>query len=78
MYLYFINHLIPTYLPTYLSPRLLDRVANANKEKRAAQLHGMRSEQELRREMEAIERAAREAVAQDRDSDYGSMFVQVL
>jgi hypothetical protein len=51
-------------------------VAQANKEKRAAQLHGMRSERELRGEMEAIERAARQALAQDRD-DYAGMFVQV-
>jgi hypothetical protein len=51
-------------------------VAQANKDKRSAQLHGLRSEQELHREVQAIERAARQAVAEDRDA-YAGMFLQV-
>lgn len=46
-----------------------ERVALATKQKRDEKLHGARSEQDLKRQLAEIERAAREAVALDRTQD---------
>lgn len=43
-----------------------ERVELFNKKKRDEKFHGMRSEQELRKQMDMIERSAREAMAADR------------
>ena len=44
----------------------VERVDMFNKQKKAEKLHGMRSEQDLRRQIDEIERAAREAMETDR------------
>lgn len=50
-----------------------ENVALFHKKKRDEKLHGARSEAELKQQMEAIDRAAKEAIASDRAA-HGDMF----